>query len=73
MLSYEVEIGDWKGISMMFNWSKNLFFVGFVKFVVVNLNKVGIKCVYICKDKVLVFGKLNLVVNLFLYNFDYVY
>ncbi|MGK3295884.1 hypothetical protein ACSLNR_28375, partial [Escherichia coli] len=29
MLSYEVETGDWKGTSTMFNWSKNSFPAGF--------------------------------------------
>ncbi|MDV5598696.1 hypothetical protein QM084_26035 [Klebsiella pneumoniae] len=31
MLSYEVEAGDWKGTSTMFNWSKNAFPAGFAK------------------------------------------
>ena len=47
MLSYEVETGDWKGTSTMFNWSKNSFPAGFAKPVAANLNKAGIKCVHI--------------------------
>ncbi|ELU2475880.1 ATP-dependent helicase, partial [Escherichia coli] len=39
MLSYEVETGDWKGTSTMFNWSKNSFPAGFAKPVAANLNK----------------------------------
>ncbi|EOY2428814.1 ATP-dependent helicase, partial [Escherichia coli] len=63
MLSYEVETGDWKGTSTMFNWSKNSFPAGFAKPVAANLNKSGIKCVHIRKDKAPALGKPNPAVN----------
>ena len=73
MLSYEVETGDWKGTSTMFNWSKNSFPAGFAKPVAANLNKAGIKCVHIRKDKAPALGKPNPAVNPFPYNPDYAY
>ncbi|EPJ7084333.1 DEAD/DEAH box helicase [Klebsiella pneumoniae] len=73
MLSYEVEAGDWKGTSTMFNWSKNAFPAGFAKSVAANLEKAGIKCVHIRKDKVPALGKPNPAVNPFPYNPDYAY
>ncbi len=41
MLSYEVETGDWKGTSTMFNWSKNSFPAGFAKPVAAKLEQGG--------------------------------
>lgn len=73
MLSYEVEAGDWKGTSTMFNWSKNAFPAGFAKPVAANLLKAGIKCVHVRKDKATPLGKPNPVVNPFPYNPDYAY
>ncbi len=73
MLSYEVEAGDWKGTSTMFNWSKNAFPAGFAKPVAANLLKAGIKCVHVRKEKAPALGKPNPVVNPFPYNPDYAY
>lgn len=73
MLSYEVETGDWKGASTMFNWSKNSFPAGFAKSIAANLNKAGIKCIHIRKDKAAALGKPNPVVSQFPYNPDYAY
>ena len=63
MLSYEVEAGDWKGTSTMFNWSKNAFPAGFAKPVAANLLKAGIKCVHVRKEKAPALGKPVLVMR----------
>lgn len=73
MLSYEVEAGDWKGTSTMFNWANNSFPAGFAKSVTANLIKSGIKCVHIRKDKAPALGQPNPVVNEYPYNPDYAY
>ncbi|WP_411512026.1 hypothetical protein QM042_02055 [Escherichia coli] len=50
-LSYEVEAGDWKGTSTMFNWSEIALQAGLAERVAANLLRISAKSSKAAKEK----------------------